>query len=514
MEGAVGDAPIGGACTRSTDCSTGVCVPSVAGRVCARECSSTSDCRASAATSTCSPFYLDIDGNGSSDRAANACVTPGRGLTPGAACVTPDACATHSCIAGACAESCRSDADCVLGERCASVLLADASDARVSICTHGAPPLSGLETIDLGRITASSSATNPTIAFSIPADATGFAIVGQPERRIPATTLTLVSLTAPSSTQLFNYGQLAMFIDQPIRWTPRENIDFVSVFVPNTTADRVAFESGRYAAVFGAYGATDTTDVNVPTRLTLLVKRSTSASAPASDAGSQQAGWSIEINAYVVGIGMDATTAATDPRMLAAFEKMRQIYRQANIDISTIHFLDVPADAARRYALLDASEGPTSEVAALFQLSADRTERAINLFFVREISGEDPRSPTVRLGQAGGIPGPPGVHGTQQSGVVIATSLGSAAFSGDAIGAVMAHEVGHYIGLFHTTENLRMCAPGERPNETVQCTAFAEDVLSDTPVIDSDNLMYWAAGGQRLSEGQAYVMRRNPVVAP
>ncbi len=81
---------------------------------------------------------------------------------------------------------------------------------------------------------------------------------------------------------------------------------------------------------------------------------------------------------------------------------------------------------------------------------------AINLFVVGDFGGEIDNA----LGVAGGIPGSPMVHGTTMSGVAY-TPTGDTGYDA----SILAHEIGHLGGLFHTTES----------------QVAAQDPFSDTP---------------------------------
>jgi hypothetical protein len=121
---------------------------------------------------------------------------------------------------------------------------------------------------------------------------------------------------------------------------------------------------------------------------------------------------------------------------------------------------------------------------------------ALNLFVIGSFSGDYQNA----LGVAGGIPGSPMSHGTPRSGVAF-TPTGMAGYDA----SVLAHEVGHLAGLFHTTE--------------YQVTAF--DPLADTPECasnvlngnpsncpDVSNVMFPIAyGGSVMTAWQARVMQ-------
>lgn len=119
---------------------------------------------------------------------------------------------------------------------------------------------------------------------------------------------------------------------------------------------------------------------------------------------------------------------------------------------------------------------------------------AVNLFVVGGFGGNLENA----LGVAGGVPGAPMVHGTVMSGVAY-TPTGDVDYDA----SVLAHEIGHLGGLFHTTES--------------QISAF--DPLGDTPTCptinqnpnscpDVTNVMFPIAyGGYQLTSSQVTVLR-------
>lgn len=80
----------------------------------------------------------------------------------------------------------------------------------------------------------------------------------------------------------------------------------------------------------------------------------------------------------------------------------------------------------------------------------------VNLVFVRELM--DSSSPMdgfdVILRISGGIPGPSGIQGTGCFAIIIATDTPSEfpTANNDPMGPTMAHETGHYLALFHSSE--------------------------------------------------------------
>jgi hypothetical protein len=123
--------------------------------------------------------------------------------------------------------------------------------------------------------------------------------------------------------------------------------------------------------------------------------------------------------------------------------------------------------------------------------------RPINVMVVKDLS--------FAGGLAGGVPGAPGVYGRPGSGVTIAP-LASGPTS---TGVLLAHEVFHYLGLFHTSDGF-----------------LGPDLISDTPACDDPsgsgcpdarNLMFpyfptrepleLSLGQRRVLEGSAWLAR-------
>ncbi len=201
----------------------------------------------------------------------------------------------------------------------------------------------------------------------------------------------------------------------------------------------------------------------------------------------------MDLNIYFTGSnGWTAETAQNDPSFAAMLQQVDALYDQVGVDLGEITYNDAPSNLQ---VIQDHSSG-SGDLSQLFASSADAPlEHGLNLFFVHEL-----RSPFGEiLGIAGGIPGPVLKHGTGRSGVAVATSsVGTP--GAPSLAHTVAHELGHYLGLFHTSEYFSM---GGTPEH---------DPLPDTPPNDTSYLMHASGEGNNMSPWQGRVIRKNPFI--
>lgn len=470
-------------CPDATDGGHGaIRLPAALGGVCAPRCGGPADCPEGTICSRAR--YRDDDGH--TRRFELVCLpSAAAGRPPASPCAVPTEatdCESRSCHQGQCVVACADDGDCLPGQRCREVV-EDGHPAR--LCWYP----DALAVIDLGVHDLDDGGVTPPLTFALPPSADGVGILAL-DASGGSLPLAFVTLRDPDGRALFDLDDALAWRDPPVRWLPIETHGAAAMLVPNSTPDRVPFGAGRWTVRGGLLPGAPGGRVHL------------SATAAQARPGT------LALNIHLApGLGVDASTAPTDPRLQGVLETVDAIYQPRGLRVAAERYLD---DVPPQHAVIDSTEGPESEAADLLRRSVGG---GLDVFLVRSIGGDAPT-----LGLAGGVPGPFGEPGTSHSGVLVSYDT-AVVGDGTLIAAqLMAHEIGHYLGLFHTQEGAPPCEGDARPPA---CAPFGgQDPLADTSE-SPRNLMFWAlqtfedgSVNDELTEGQGFVLLRNPLVLP
>jgi hypothetical protein len=511
--------------------------------------------------------------------AVAGCHHGGDSASVGTSCTESGTCGQGLfCLAGQCAtEAPRADACTPPG---ASQLVTGAamqgSDPGTTCATSIRAPASGIQVTSLGQ-----HRVGEQLSFSLQPGTWSFTVVSQ---QVPGTAVGAVTylgtalpnsvvpteVRAPDGSVFFDdladiptdasgYSDYTGLLGYYGGFTPISG----ALTLPNTAAGLEAVRSrggladgtwkltvGDFAAECAAIAADDLAN-NQPVRCTggdtngeydlLVITRP----GPISSTGT------LDLEVYLANSAVTASSAPDNPHVRRVFTTLSTVLANAGLCLGKVTFHDLPPWAVDRYKILNVDHtGPCDPLSQLFTLG-QADSAGVHLFLLDELTESGASGNFQIVGIDGSIPGPSGVPGTINGGAVVPLldfGVGSCG-SGDAVDVsqcgddriayVVAHETGHWLGLYHTSErtgslfdplddtprcSCSVCAPmvdrpacaennpdGE-PTSMVGswCAQDAEDCGG------AQNLMFWLFDDVRtraaLTREQGEVMRLNPAV--
>ncbi len=210
--------------------------------------------------------------------------------------------------------------------------------------------------------------------------------------------------------------------------------------------------------------------------------------------GSQPSSGTLDLNLFVLeGCGL------TGAQLAEGMSDFEDIFADVGIRFGKISVVTVTG-ASSYLSPASFAEGQAIGESLSRQLTASPPNSlGANLFFLKNV-------PDV-YGFSQGIPVALGIPGTSSGGVLISvdTHLTDRGFDSHELALTIAHETGHSMGLYHTSE--RDGSMHDTIYDTPTCAGG-----SDSACPDGTNLMFWSGHYPNLSAGQAYVLRRSPIV--
>jgi hypothetical protein len=344
----------------------------------------------------------------------------------------------------------------------------------------------GIEELVVGTVMIENSGDSLPVNFELPADVTSFAVLIQGQE---ASTYIVKTLDGPlgnlvtddpsnvTMIEQFLLGPYAAQFKSPNRAVQDKGL--AAAGFPNNPSVQVS--GGMYTLVIAgitingnnANPAPGPVDVKIQYRRAMV------------------AAGHLDLSLYFTGAGgLGADGAPSSQFITGAVERLREIYAQANITVGAINYYDVDPS----FQTVTGIDGSSDDLEQLFKNTAGNGP-GLHFFFVdRFEAGALPGANVA--GVSGGLPGAGLSVGSVNSGVAVA--LATVMDDANILAHVMAHEGGHWLGLFHTSEIIG-----------------TEDQMPDTPGGQAGNtfLMYPAVGGgTSISANQGAVLRQHPEV--
>ena len=300
------------------------------------------------------------------------------------------------------------------------------------------------------------------------------------------------------------------------------SIKFYSLTDPDGT-DILSDSSNLYDASSGNIGTPGYANVLVPQSPDFSAKAGTwTFKAKSNDrvsialrTGSTPSAATITIQPYITG----TTWSAGD--ISAALSVMSGIYSANGI---TLTINDTITISDTQYAVVSGTFFNSTTSALVSQGSTD----TVNLFFIEDYCFSSPCSWSGILGNAAGIPGSMGTANSW-NGVLISLSahdVSGNTLDSQLLGETAAHEMGHQLGLFHTTE-----AGGTEfdiISDTAECPKSSRDNDNNSQMSAEEcdgygagNVMFWTAWSsssrsagkkqEALSSYQQQVLKYSPL---
>lgn len=489
-----GNAEVGEACGRHADCEGGLqCVAGTCAPRCQRapECGDGYACgddgichvalgqSGDACTSEveCAPgLSCQIDGTDEGGQLVASCAEQNAARPPGSSCSTDDECRNGTCALGHCVDLCNATRDCAAGNSCMTIPRVEAGGAPFVGClpSHG-------------NVTWSIPVREPSaeILLPVPSGAQSALLVMAVDdltqkagaEQLYSTDGALLytrpceppgTVDAPCTIE----DATAQYYANPVRHIPGSGQSVLAI-----PTSPMQLDPGAYRVRVSSFRPNGTPGSAIPS-VTAVVRI--------------DAAVILDLHLHFLDLDdhpceqqlgtrkLDAAVASAQQQFQNDYMgTLRSIFARGGIALGTVTYEDVG-----NHPDLDGLD--IADVGSLFSLGSYR--EGVNVFFVRTLS-------PVGLQAFGPSPGPAGIAGTRQSGIVV--GIDTLCYrSHEELARLTAHEIARYMGLAHNVE----LDPRWR------------DAIPDSDDSPSNLMFFSEVGGTELSPGQRDILTRSPVL--
>ncbi|MBK7892433.1 MAG: hypothetical protein IPJ84_16775 [Bdellovibrionales bacterium] len=326
---------------------------------------------------------------------------------------------------------------------------------------------STLQFIKIEKINFTDDILSPVLGFEVPPHTISFTLNILGDKN--CSTYLVNRLTAPNGKDLINGGDsidLGKLADGPNRSTLGIIPGTGGLLVPNHPSVKVS--PGKWKLQLAGC---HTTTANVTIALKVLT-------APPKDG-------EIHLRIFLTGAhGWTKKTAGNNKDFLEMIKTARSIFARADIKLT----IDDISSIAKKHL-----RPSLTKIDQLTELASPGNGQ-LNVFVVEKLTDNlDGMSLSL------GVPGPVGPEASANSGVLVFAESAGSKTSPHELGVFLAHEIGHYLGLYHVSDSVN-----------------GPDLLSDTDIADELNLMNKApfAFGSlpTLTPQQIQLLRQSPLV--